>query len=65
MPLDFSSGPTWKSAIYIAQPSIVRESQNKIQPACDKITELKLWYVQADVTGHVIKSVTNLVGQQF
>jgi hypothetical protein len=29
--------------------------QNKIQPERDKITEQKLWYVQAAVTGHVIK----------
>jgi len=29
--------------------------QNKMQPECDKIAEHTLWYVQAAVTGHVIK----------
>jgi len=29
--------------------------QNKIQPEYDKITERKLRYVQAAITGHVIK----------
>jgi len=55
MPLDFSSGPTWKSTVYITWQRIVRELQNKIQPECDKITEHKLWCVQTAVTGHIIK----------
>jgi hypothetical protein len=55
MPLDFSSGPTWKSAVYITWSRIVRALQNKIQPQCDKITVDMLWYVQADVKSYVIK----------
>jgi hypothetical protein len=55
MPLDFSSGPMWKSAVYIAWSRIVRALQHKIEPECDKITVHKLWYVQAAVKSYVIK----------